>query len=346
MTTGAGGHGNNRQPKKKSFPINKAPNAVQMLYIKEEHLLELGIDWHKAISTIADAVSCLGDGEYEQPIKPYLRYGDRKNRIIAMPAYIGGAFYMAGIKWIASFPSNVDKGLPRAHSVVILNEADTGVPVAIFNTALLSMIRTAAVSGLVLTKFLKTTNKETFQLGISGWGPIGQYHYQMVEEILGTRLEKCLIYDIRDTRLPDPAPNDKIKKASSWQEAYRNADIFITCTVSAEPYIDLPPLPGSLHLNVSLRDYKPEMLPYFKRNIIVDDWDEICRENTDVERMHICHGLQKADTLSLPEVHRNWTKVEITSPVFFNPMGMAVFDIALATCYYRQAKERHVGTAI
>lgn len=317
-----------------------------MLYIKEEHLLELGIDWQKAVSTIADAVYCLGNKEYEQPIKPYLRYGDRKNRIIAMPAYIGGGFYMAGIKWIASFPANVGKGLPRAHSVVILNEADTGMPVAIFNTALLSIIRTAAVSGLILTKYLETTNKETFQVGISGWGPIGQYHFQMAKELLGPRLDKCLVYDVQDTRLHDLASNEKIKKASSWQEAYRNADIFITCTVSAEPYIDLPPLTDSLHLNVSLRDYKPEMLSHFKGNIIVDDWDEICRENTDIERMHLYQGLQKEDTLPLPEIYRDWEKIKMGSPVFFNPMGMAVFDIALATCYYRQANERHVGMAI
>jgi N-[(2S)-2-amino-2-carboxyethyl]-L-glutamate dehydrogenase len=317
-----------------------------MLYITESHLLDLGIDWQQAIDTIADALRCVADSEYEQPIKPYLRYGDTRNRIIAMPAYVGGGFYMAGIKWIASFPENVGKGLPRAHSVVILNEADTGVPVAIFNTGLLSIIRTAAVSGLILRKFLESSDKDAFQLGISGWGPIGQYHYQMSKELLGTRLRKCLVYDILDTRLRDLPPDGKIKKAASWQEAYRNADIFITCTISPEPYIDMPPRDGSLHLNVSLRDYKPEMLRHFAGNIIVDDWEEICRENTDIERMHRYQGLQKEDTLPLTEVYRNWAKVKKNLPVFFNPMGMAVFDIATATYYYKRAKEFNVGMAI
>lgn len=57
---------------------------------------------------------CLANNEFAQPIKPYLRYNNLKNRIIAMPAYAGGECDMAGIKWIASYPDNINQ-IGRAH---------------------------------------------------------------------------------------------------------------------------------------------------------------------------------------------------------------------------------------
>jgi 2,3-diaminopropionate biosynthesis protein SbnB len=317
-----------------------------MRYVNETHLEQLGIDWQESIEAIRLAVNCLLQKDYAQPVKPYLRYGNIRNRIIAMPAFIGGDFYMAGIKWIASFPDNINKGLPRAHSVVILNEAATGKPVAIFNTGLLSVIRTASVSGVVMQKYLGSTSQKKFRMGMTGWGPIGQYHYQMAKALLGSRLEYCYIYDPREDRQQLMPHDETIRVASTWQEAYEEADIFITCTVSAAPYIDLPPKINSLHMNVSLRDYKPQMYHYFKGNIIVDDWTEISRENTDIEVMHLQQGLQEAETLSLAEVVTDWSVVKKDRAVFFNPMGMAVLDIALATLYYEKATDLSIGLAI
>ena len=124
-----------------------------MLVIRESDLSEIGIDWSALVQVIEEAVCCMHDNDYVQPVKPYLRYRNPKNRIIAMPAFIGGDINKAGIKWIASFPGNIKNGIPRAHSVVILNHADTGEPLAIVSTALLSVIRTATVSGLVIKHF-------------------------------------------------------------------------------------------------------------------------------------------------------------------------------------------------
>ena len=96
-----------------------------MLYICERDILAIGIDWDETVSVIEHAVRCLERGDYAQPIKPYLRYRDLTNRIIAMPAFVGGDVNAAGLKWIASFPRNIDRQIPRAHSVVVLNDADT-----------------------------------------------------------------------------------------------------------------------------------------------------------------------------------------------------------------------------
>jgi ornithine cyclodeaminase len=318
-----------------------------MLYLNEKYLREVGINWEQLVDVIEQTVRCLGDKDFVQPVKPYLRYRDLKNRIIAMPAFIGGDFDMAGIKWIASFPDNIHKGVPRAHSVVILNKAGTGQPVAIINTALLSILRTAAVTGLMVRYFDKVRPLKDVNLGIIGWGPIGRNHLRMVMDLYGDKIAKIFLYDIRpiDKSAIDFVPRDKIVIAENWEQAYVDADVFITATVSKASYIDKEPKKGSLQLNVSLRDYKTDIFEYVKDSIIVDDWEEICREKTDIEMMHLEKGLEEKDTKSIIDmvVGNCMADYPAEVPIMFNPMGMAVFDMAVGTYYFREAQKKGVG---
>jgi N-[(2S)-2-amino-2-carboxyethyl]-L-glutamate dehydrogenase len=314
-----------------------------MIYLNEESLNQLGLNWIATIKTIETAVDCLGKNDFAQPIKPYLRYKDLKNRIIAMPAFVGGNINMSGIKWIASFPDNINKGIPRAHSVVILNNAATGQPVGIINTALLSIIRTASVSGLMIKYYNELKKLNNINIGISGFGPIGQYHAKMCNEVLKDRIKKISIFDIREfdrSLLPENAVT-----VNSWEEAYSNADIFITCTVSKASYINKLPKPGSLHLNVSLRDYTVDVYDFFKNSIIVDNWEEVCRENTDVENLHLKKGLQEIDTKTIIDVvTKNCLKDYSNElPIMFNPMGMGVFDISIGAYYLKLAENTQLG---
>jgi ornithine cyclodeaminase len=285
-----------------------------------------------------------------QPVKPYLRYRNMKNRIIAMPAFVGGDTAMAGIKWIASFPGNADRGLQRAHSVTILNEADTGVPLCIFNTALISGIRTAAVSAVVLKDWLRPPDTgKPLRVGMTGFGPIGQLHLQMLACIaVGYALE-VRVYDPRgiDLRLVPAAIRDVVTVCDSWETAYVDADIFMACTVASKPYINLPPKVGSLQMNISLRDYVPELRASVDM-MIVDDWEEVCRENTDIENMHRAGLLREEEVLSLADVVSEGLLEKRASGnvVMFNPMGMAIFDIAIASHYYHTAIRQEKGVLL
>ena len=318
-----------------------------MLYLNTSAIEQLGIDWPACINVIADAVRCLAADDYAQPIKPYLRYRDPQNRIIAMPAFVGGNIDCAGIKWIASFPKNIDHNLPRAHCVVVLNDSRTGEPTTLCNTALISIIRTASVSGLMLNYYLKARRLSSIRIGIIGFGPIGRYHLTMCQACLGTTLDHVTIFDNRyvGTDDLDAGLSTPVTIAQSWEDAYRNSDIVITCTVADKPYIHLPPKPGALLLNVSLRDYETSIYDHASQSIVVDDWDEVCRENTDIEKMHTERGLQAKDTLSLADVvcQNGLASIPYDLPVMFNPMGMAVFDVAMTHYYAELARRKNAG---
>lgn len=319
-----------------------------MLYLDEKDMKEMGINWDKTISVIEETVKYLYQNKTVQPIKPYLRYKNPKNRIIAMPAYVGGKIDKAGIKWIASFPDNICRNIPRAHSVTILNDTDSGVPISIINTAMISVIRTASVSGLIMKYYMKYRSLKNITLGIIGWGPIGQHHLDMCMHLLGNSIAKIYIYDLKGVSNINLSPKDmkKVVIADKWQEVYQNSDIFFTCTVSEERYIDQKPANGCLLMNVSLRDYKKEIFPFVKESIIVDDWDEVCREDTDIEIFHKEFGLNKDSSISIMEIvcEEGMKKFLRDSPIMFNPMGMAVFDIAMASYYFDQAVENKIGT--
>lgn len=320
-----------------------------MLYLNDQDLRAVGLSWAALAESTEAAVHLIHSGDYVQPVKPYLRYKNLRNRIIAMPAYAGGNVNTAGIKWISSFPDNISSGLPRAHSIIVLNDQGTGQPSAILNSPLPSIVRTASVSGVMIRHVLQIRSMERIQLGIIGWGPIGQYHCQMAMALYGDRIERIRIYDIRGADLSGTLSPymERMEVAETWADVYLHSNILITCTVSDHRYIDIPPAKGSLLLNVSLRDYQPEALASLKA-VIVDDWEEVCRENTDIEQLHLEQGLTRAGTQSLADVvcRRSLSRFAADDPIFFCPMGMAVFDIAVAVHYVKKAREMGIGTEL
>jgi len=69
-------------------------------------------------------------------------------RFMAMPAYLGGEFFKAGVKWYGSNIANRDKDLPRSILMFMLNDVDTGAPLALMSANLLSAYRTGAIPGV------------------------------------------------------------------------------------------------------------------------------------------------------------------------------------------------------
>ncbi|BBI31047.1 2,3-diaminopropionate biosynthesis protein SbnB [Cohnella abietis] len=320
-----------------------------MIYLNDGHIRELGINWQLLMSLIESTLHIMDTPEVVQPLKPYLRFKDPSNRIIAMPSFVGGETDISGIKWIASFPGNIKIGKPRAHSAIILNSPDTGVPVAVINSGLLSELRTAAVSAVMLHQYMALERRHRYRVGMIGWGPIGRRHMEMLLALHGDKIDKVKLFDLKGI---DPATlkrplNLKANISNTWQEVYRESDILFTCTSSSTRYIDEAPLLGSLLMNISLREYIPQSLSAVKA-IVVDNWQEVCRENTDIEQLHKQSGLCEEDVVTLRDVTHS-RALENFSPsetILFSPMGMAAFDMTLAAYYWREAVKQGVGVRL
>lgn len=320
-----------------------------MIYLNDETIRGIGIDWPRLVGIVEEVAAIKERGDCAHPLKPYLRFGDPVNRIIAMPAYVGGSVQTAGIKWVASFPNNRRIGLPRAHNTLILNDPATGEPVAFLHSGLLNGLRTAAVSGSILRAYAAERRPAKVRLGLIGWGPIGRLHLEMAIALLGDKLERITLHDLNgiDPGTVPASVRGITDIADDWRPVYRGSSVIATCTVAAERYIDEAPPAGALLLNVSLRDYKPDSVAKVKA-IIVDDWQEVCRENTDIEQLHAQHGLQESDTLTISQVlfHGALSRFDAEEPVYFNPMGLAVFDIGIAAYYVSEALRLGKGTRL
>ena len=84
------------------------------------------------IAVVRDAYLAHARGQSVNPDSYFLRLPDKPDcRIVALPAFLGDGYQVAGLKWIASYPGNVQRGFPRASAVLVLNSYDTGYPFAV-----------------------------------------------------------------------------------------------------------------------------------------------------------------------------------------------------------------------
>lgn len=313
-----------------------------MIYLDKEDICNVKYSWQQIVECISETIKRITSGEIDQPIKPYLQFKNHRNRIIAMPARIGDEEGISGIKWIASFPENLQSGIDRAQSITILNSNKTGEIVSIINTSLVSSIRTAGVSAYFLDDYFNKIKKSKIKILIIGFGPIGRMHLAMLEELFFNKISEIFIYDKKDIVItPSEYSNFSVKiLEGTLSEKFKDADLVITCTTSKKGYLLETPKLGSVHLNVSLRDYNSKMREYFDY-IIVDKWTEVCRADTDIEVMFNEKKLYQDEIFEIQDIKNiQYQKDDI---IFFNPMGMASFDIAIGKLFYELSIKHKVG---
>src|SRR6266511_691760 len=80
----------------------------------------------ECIGVVRDAYLAHDQGKSVNPDSYFLRFhGNHEYRIIALPAYLGNGFDIAGLKRIASYTANIQRGFPRASAVLLLNNYET-----------------------------------------------------------------------------------------------------------------------------------------------------------------------------------------------------------------------------
>jgi N-[(2S)-2-amino-2-carboxyethyl]-L-glutamate dehydrogenase len=289
-----------------------------------------------------------GSGNTLNPDSYFLRYPDRPSaRIIALPAHLGGAIQISGIKWISSFPENRASNLARASAVLILNDATTGYPLACIEASLISATRTAASAALAAEHISPNPFEGT--LAVIGTGVIAR---TTVEWLLfrNWKFREISLYDV---------DRKEAEHFSKWlrelhnlqaniqvrlEDAVSNSSLIIFTTTTLDPYLADEKLfehcPTVLHL--SLRDICVDVIRASQN--IVDDVDHCLKARTSLHLTEMAIGNRDFVSGTLVDVLEKKFNLDYERPRIFSPFGLGVLDLAVGNFVLEAAKSS--GAAI
>jgi 2,3-diaminopropionate biosynthesis protein SbnB len=300
---------------------------------------------HRAdcIQIIRDAYLAHARGESVNPDSYFLRFPEKPDcRIIALPAYLGNGFGVAGLKWIASYPANVQRGFPRASAVLVLNDYEIGYPFAILESSIISAARTAA-SAVLAAFWLGGQSRRAHSLGIVGTGFIARYIYDFLVHT-GWEIEEVRLYD------KSPLESEKFRNMVCRPEHHRRitivpdvaqlltaSDLIVFTTVASAPHIADAALfdHNPVVLHISLRDLAPEIL--LGSQNVVDDVEHVMKANTSPHLTEQQTGNRSFVTGTLAEIMLGHRSVNRSCPIIFSPFGMGILDVAVGKWVYDQA---------
>ena len=318
------------------------PDIASLLQGKEREIID----------RIDEAYVIHGAGDSSLPHSVFVRFPNRKReRIIALPGYLGGNKNVAGIKWIASFPENHSRGISRASAVMVLNSMKTGRPQAFMEGSIISAKRTAASAALACDKLHAPGDIDT--LGIIGCGLINR---EIVRYIASLRnIRSILSFDISADRAADWAESMRgivgdiaIEHTDAVSDLLARCPVVSFATTAVEPTInDLSMCPkAATLLHISLRDLTPEAILMGEN--VVDDVDHAMRAQTSTHlaeqlegNRDFLHGtLAQILTGEIPpRDHPDAISI-------FSPFGLGVLDLTLGNYAYGLAIEQEIGTTI
>jgi 2,3-diaminopropionate biosynthesis protein SbnB len=307
--------------------------------------------YRQVMNVIAHAYHLHGQGDSVNPDSYFLRFPQKTDaRIIALPAYLGGDVDTAGLKWISSFPGNIQHNLQRASAVLILNDFATGYPRAVLESSLISAHRTAASAALG-AKALTSGSRSVRKIGIIGAGVIAR---QTLDYLFADdwSAEEIAVHDLR------PQDADRFAEWVNKKgrgEAYAvedarascdNAQLIILATTAASPYLVEPDLfaHAPTVLNISLRDIDPGLI--LAAQNVLDDVDHCLKANTSPHLAEIKTGNRAFVAGTLHDVLTQRLLPDPDRARIFSPFGLGVLDIALGDFVLKAARASGVALEI
>lgn len=323
---------------------------MELVYLSRADVESLGIPMREIIEAVDLGFAAKGRGETEMPPKPGIH--TRPDSFIhAMPAYVRDP-EVAGLKWVSGYPANTAKGLPYITGLLVLNDPETGVPLAVMDCAWITAMRTGASAG-ISARYLARGDSEV--AAIVGCGVQARTSVMaLVEELPALREVRChdLLAAATEAFIAEMGaafPAVRFVRCGSAADAVRPADVAVTAipiVVDPKPDLDTGMLrPGGLAISL---DYDSAWTSPAMR-----DCDKFCADDVAQLLATRDHGVYFG---GIPEtIHADLGDLAAgTRPgretdderIFSMNMGIAVDDMVTAGILYERALERGAGVRL
>lgn len=333
------------------------PTEASFVYLDQKGVLDAGVlDMRLAMEVVGEAFALHAMSKCRQPHKVVLRENDdvsceENGRINGLFAMIGSPARAMGMKWIASFPHNRDRGLPRASALIILNSPETGFPIAVMDGTLISAVRTGAVTALGAQHLAP---KGTRKVGIVGAGV--QARTQVLGLVSALSVEDITVYNRTAMHAEELAMecrhrwNAPVRTVDSVRAAFEDADVVLTITTALDPIVRASYIkPGALSIQLSGHECEFDVVRQCSK-IVTDDWDVLKHRGIITPAVMHSRGLLRDD-----DIHANLGELIVGSKpgreneserIHFAHMGMGIADIALANSVYQRACQKGAGARL
>lgn len=316
----------------------------KLLYLSRADVASAGVTMHEIIDALETAFREHGAGKVEMPPKPGVH--SRPDAFIhAMPAWIP-ALHAIGMKWVSGYPDNQDRGLPYISGLLILNDDETGLPLAVMDCTWITGMRTGAATALA-ARYLARADSKT--VGILGCGVQGRTNLEALEVLFP--LERVVAYD----RTPDNARRYASEVGGRWglevkiaqepREAVTGCDIIVTAgPILRKPHATIKAGWMDEGAFASLVDFDS-----YWDGLAMKEADKFCTD--DVPQLE--HYRSGGYFQDIPPIHASLGELVIGArPGRQGPrertmtanLGLALDDMATAPIVYRRAMERGIGT--
>lgn len=335
--------------------MSNDPHAIRFRYLSQEDLLEAGcLDFHLAIEAAESALLAYRQGDVMFPDKIVQIFDeDTQERINCLPATLRSEG-VCGVKWVSVFPPNVTRhGLQNLSAVFILSETDTGFPVAVMEGTLASNMRVGAIGALAAKHFAPP---QAESIGFIGTGEQAKMHLLGMKTVRPS-LRECRVsaktaeeeQQFVEQLAPILPDMEFVQAGTEAARAMDGADILVTATSAQAPLLKAEWMkPGSFYSHVG--GWEDEYAVAKQCDTIVcDDWETVKHRTQTLSRMYADGELSDED------IHADLGEVVAGDKpgresdderVYFNAVGLAYVDIAIALAMYRRARDAGHGTEL
>lgn len=314
-----------------------------LLYLSREDVIDTGVSMIEIIGALEAMFLEKGEGRVEMPPKPGI-HPRADSFIHAMPAYIP-AVEAAGMKWIAGYPGNQRRKLPYIHGLLILNDPETGVPIALMDATWITAERTGAATA-VAARLLARPDSST--VGILACGVQGRSNLVALTQVLPVR--RVFAYDIDDRVARDYREtmgrllDVDITVVSSPREAVTGMDVVVTSgpiLKNPTPVIEAGWLSeGAFACPLDFDSYWTGAAMREFDHVVTDD-----RHQLDHYRREGYFRETPEATADLGEIVAGHAprRTHPRERILCINLGLALEDMATAVLVYRRALEKGLG---